>query len=268
MNGSREINPRSRIFYATIMKTKHPLLAALSALLFALPLIAADPPAAPYLDPDATRLLQAASAQLTAAKAFSFKAEIWEDAVVLGHKVTTTRTVETKLRRPDRLQIEVHSPKRSRGFWYDGKSLTLLSRPENLYGTVAVPDTIDKVIDAANDQFGLNLPLEDLLVSDPYASAMERVKGSVYFGKVTILGTPCQHLAVSSDVVDWQLWIEDGAKPLIKKLVITYKQEATAPQFTAIFSEWKLSGELADQTFAFTPPKDAAKIEVLPAADE
>ena len=250
------------------MKTNHSHLAAASlcGLLLAVPTFAADTAAA-LIDPDATRLLQAASAQLTAAKAFSFKAEIWEDAVLFDHKITTSRTADFQVRRPDRLQIEVRSPKRSRGFWYDGKSLTLLSRTENLYGTIAVPETIDKVLDAANDKFGLNFPLEDLLVADLYASAMEGIKGGIAFGKVTVLGTVCQHIAFSTDVVDWQLWIEDGAKPLIRKLVITYKLEPAAPQYTAIFSDWKLTGELPDKIFEFTPPKGSAKIEVMPATD-
>ena len=110
--------------------------------------------------------------------------------MVAGHKVTTTKTVETQVRRPDRVQIEMRSPQHSRGWWYDGKTLTLLDRAHNVYGSLAVPETIDKVLDAANDRFGINFPLEDLLVNDPYASASAAIKGGAYFGKVTILGDP------------------------------------------------------------------------------
>jgi len=230
------------------------------------PVLAPDAPSSP-VDPDADRLLKAVGAQLAATKAFSFKAEIWEDAVVLGHKVATTRIVDVRVRHPDRVQIEIGSPKHSRGLWYDGKSLTVLDRVQNLYGTVAMPESIDEVLDIANDKFGINFPLEDLLLSDPYASAMEWIKGGVTFGKVTILGTPCQHIAFSTDRVDWQLWIQEGPKPLPRKLVITYKKEATAPQYTAIFSDWKLKSSMSDKTFVFTPPKGAAKIEILPAVD-
>lgn len=248
------------------MKIKHTLLAALCGFFTVGSAFAADT-ATSSIDPEADQLLRAACAKLAAAKAFTCKAEVWEDAVVFGHKVTTTKTVVAQVRRPDRLQLEIRSPRRSRAFWYDGKSLTLLDRVGNLFGTVAVPDTIDKVLDAANDKFGITFPLEDLLVNDPYASAMEGIKGGVYFGKVTVLGTPCQHIAFSTDEVDWQLWVQDGPNPLPRKLVITYKKEATAPQFTAIFSDWKLKSGISDKTFVFTPPKGAAKIEVLPAAD-
>ena len=166
------------------MKNKNLLLAALCGIFTAGSVWAADP-APSAIDPEADRLLRAACAHLSATKAFSFKAEVWEDAVVFGHKVATTKTVETRVRRPHRVQVEIRSPKRSRGLWYDGQSLTLLDRRHNLYGTVPVPETIDKVLDAANDKFGINFPLEDLLVNDPYASASAAIKGGVFFGKVT-----------------------------------------------------------------------------------
>lgn len=244
------------------MNTRIP--AALGGLFLTATLLAGEP-TAPTIHPEADRLLRATCARLAAAKAYSFKAEVWDDAVVAGHKVATTKTVETQVRRPDRVRMEVQSPKRSRGFWYDGQSLTLLDRVGNLYGTVAVPASIDQVIDAANDQFGINLPLEDLLVNDPYASATAGIQGGAYFGRVEVLGTPCQHIAFSTDRVDWQLWIEDGPKPLPRKLVITYKQEANAPQYTAIFSDWKLKSGLPDKIFVFTPPKGSARIDILPA---
>jgi hypothetical protein len=249
------------------MKIKHTLLAALCGFFTVGSAFAADPSAS-NVDPEADRLLRAVCAKLAAEKAYSFKVEVWEDAVVFGHKVTTTKTEEVQVRRPDRVQIEVRSPKRSRGIWYDGQTFTLLDRVHNLYGSVPVPETIDKFVDAAHDKFGISFPLEDLFVNDPYASASAAIKGGVYFGKVTVLGNPCQHIAFSTDQVDWQLWIQDGPNPLPRKLVITYKKEATAPQFTAIFSGWKLKSGISDKTFVFTPPKGAAKIEVLPAADD
>lgn len=259
------LSPKERKMDTT-MKTKFTLVAVLCGFIAAGTVFAADTPAS-NIDPAADSLLKATCAKLTAQKSYFFKAEVWEDDVVNGHKVATTKTVETRVRRPDRLQIEIRSPKRSRGWWYDGKTLTLLDRVTNLYGSVAVPETIDEVLDTLNEMFGINFPLEDLIVNDPYASASAAIKGGVYFGKVTILGTPCEHIAFSTDQVDWQLWIEDGPNSLPRKLVITYKQEATAPQFTAIFSDWKLSGDYSDTTFVFTPPKDAAKIEILPTTD-
>jgi hypothetical protein len=225
----------------------------------------ADKPAEkkPTIHPEADRIMRETSSKLAAAKALSFKAEVWEDNVLGNHKVSTSKTVDVRLRRPDRIQVEVRSPSRSRGFWYDGSSLTLLNRAKNLYGTVTVPGTIDQVIDAANDKYNLSFPLEDFILSDPYASAKTHIKGGAYFGKVNILGTPCQHVAFSTEVVDWQLWVSDETK-LPRKYVITYKDDAESPQVTALFDKWDLNSQLSDETFVFSPPKDANKIKVMP----
>ena len=217
----------------------------------------------PTIHPEADRVMRETSSKLAAAKALSFKAEVWEDNVLGNHKVSTSKTVDVRLRRPDRIQVEVRSPSRSRGFWYDGSSLTLLNRAKNLYGTVTVPGTIDQVIDAANDKYNLSFPLEDFILSDPYASAKTHIKGGAYFGKVNILGTPCQHVAFSTEVVDWQLWVSDETK-LPRKYVITYKDDAESPQVTALFDKWDLNSQLSDETFVFSPPKGANKIKVMP----
>jgi hypothetical protein len=244
------------------MKSKPTLLAALfSVCAFVSAFAVTEKP----IHPEADRILREMSDRLKAANQYSFKAEVWEDCVVAGHKVTATKTVDAQLQRPNNMHVEVRAPARSRGFWYDGHTLTVLDREKNLYATAVVPDTIEKMLDTATDRFGVRFPLEDLLVSDPYAGAMKGITGAAYFGKVNILGTPTQHIAFSTDNADCQLWLTDDSK-LPRKLVITYKKEEAQPQVTAIFNEWNLKGQFVAKTFTFTPPAGAAKIEMLPAA--
>jgi hypothetical protein len=235
------------------------LLAVLCGGVSAGPALAAENP----INPEADRLLRQCSSKLSAAKELSFKAEVWEDNVVAGHKVSTSKTVAVQLRRPNGVQIEVQSPTRSRGFWYDGHSLTVLDRVNNLYAVIQVPDNINKVLDTASDKYGIHLPLEDLLANDFYSYTMEKTKGGAYFGKVNVLGTPCHHIAFSTDVIDWQLWIADDTS-LPRKLVITYKKEQAQPQVTSIFTEWNLNTRFSDDTFVFSAPHGANKIEMLP----
>src|SRR5262249_29286747 len=89
-------------------------------------------------------------------KTFSVKVEVWKDVLPPnGQKLQTTRNIELQERRPDKLRIEVHSPRASQGFWYQNKTLTMLDRAMNLYGVMEVPGTIDKAFDAVEDQFGV-----------------------------------------------------------------------------------------------------------------
>jgi hypothetical protein len=223
-------------------------------------------PAAPRINPDADRILSATSKLLADAKAFSFSAEIWEDTVLRGgHKLQSARTADAKVRRPDRLQVEARSARKSRGIWYDGRTVTILNRHDNYYGVMDAPPDIDKLVDAVTEKSGVAVPLGDFILSDVRAAVMPDVKVASYIGPATVLGVKCHHLGFITDQVDWQLWVEDGPRPLIRKLVITYTQDDAQPQFTAIITNWNLEAELPDAAFHFSPPQGATKVPVHPA---
>lgn len=217
----------------------------------------------PVIDAQADQLLRRMGDYLAQAQFFSVSAEVWQDlSLASGQRVQAGRTVELQVRRPNRLHAEVRSTRRNRGLFYDGKSITLLNRVQNLYGSIPAPGTLDEALDVASERFGITMPLEDLIVSDPYQNAIHKAISGTDVGPVTVLGVPCQHLAFSLGMVDWQIWIEDGAKPVPRKIVITYKDEAGAPQYTAIFSNWDFVTKLPDFLFNFEPSPGAAKVNV------
>ena len=123
-----------------------------------------------------------------------------------------------------------------------------------------MPATLDKAVDTAHDQLGVDLPLIDLAVSDPYKNATAKVSGGRYYGISLASGIPCHHLAFTQENVDWQVWIEDGPQPLIRKFVITYKNEPGAPEFTALITRWNLTDRIANSDFVFERPTGASKI--------
>ena len=217
----------------------------------------------PAIDAKAATLLRRMSECLAQARQFSVNAEIWQDIQLCsGQQVQAGRTIDLQVRRPNRLHTEVRSTRRNRAMFYDGTSLTLLNRVQAFYGTIPAPGTLDETLDVASEHFGITLPLEDLIVSDPYQSAMRKVTSGSYLGSVTVLGVPCEHLVFSQDKVDWQVWIEQGAVPVPRKIVITYKDEEGAPEYTAIFSHWDLQTPLPDFLFTFEPPAGASPIDV------
>jgi len=215
------------------------------------------------IDPKADELMRRMCDCLAQAPYFSVSAEIWQDVQLgSGQQVQAGRTVEMQVRRPNRFHAEVHSTRRNRGLYYDGNSITILNRVQNYYGSIPAPATLDEALDLASERFGIAMPLEDLIVSDPYQSAMHKVTSGIHLGPVTVLGVPCEHLAFSMGKIDWQVWIEEGAKPLPRKIVITYKDEESTPEYTAIFSHWDCQTKLPDFLFKFEPPDRAAKITV------
>jgi hypothetical protein len=214
------------------------------------------------ISPRAESVLRSACEFLAHTRAFSFSGEIWREHVdEAGQKIQFSRTVEMDVRRPHGLRLEISSPLSARGFWYDGRTLTILDRKNNFYSTTAMPPTLDKAVDAAHDR-GIDLPLIDLAMSDPYTNATARVQQGKYYGTSPVLGVPCHHLAFTQENVDWQVWIEDGPQPLIRKFVITYKNEPGAPEFTALITRWDMTDRIADSDFVFERPTGASKIDM------
>lgn len=212
--------------------------------------------------PHAEAVLRSACDFLAQSRAFSLNAEVWREHVdEAGQKIQFSRTVTMDVKRPDGLRLEISSPLSARGFWYDGKTLTILDRKHNWYSTTNMPATLDAMAGAAHDQ-GIDLPLIDMALGDPYANATAKVEQGRYYGISPVLGVPCHHLAFTQENVDWQVWIEEGPQPLIRKFVITHKNDPGAPEFTAFITRWNMTDHIADSDFVFEPPMGATQIEM------
>ncbi len=227
------------------------------------PDMAASAPADQTISSRAESVCVSACDYLAQTPAFSFKGEIWREHVnAAGEKIQFSRSVQLDVKRPDGLRLEISSPFSTRGFWYDGRTLTILDRTHNWYSSATMPPTLDDAIDTARNDYGIDLPLIDMAVSDPYTNATAKVESAKYYGISPVLGVPCHHLAFTQENVDWQIWIEEGPQPLIRKFVITHKNDPGQPEFTACITDWNLTDRIADSDFTFTPPAGAAKIEM------
>ena len=153
---------------------------------------------------------------------------------------------------------------------FDGKTLTLLRKDENLYAQVEAPGSIDNLIDTLRDKYHRPVPGADLLTSNVYDQLMPLVVDTKDLGSGVIGGVECNHLAFRTEEVDWQIWIAVGDRPYPCRLVITSKQVAGFPQYTAQVRAWKAGGEVAADDFGFKNQTDAKKVEPseLPNVDE
>jgi hypothetical protein len=133
-----------------------------------------------------------------------------------------------------------------------------------LYGVVKSPGQIDMALDQMLKDYGLTMPVADFLYSNPYAVLTEKVITGALIGLHSCGGQRrCHHLAFTQEAIDWQIWIEDGPRPLPRKLVITYKLEPGSPQFVARLSKWDFHPGLSKSDFEFKLPKGASEIKFL-----
>lgn len=217
------------------------------------------------IDAEADAALQRLGACLAAAKQFTFSAHDMMDQVLSdGQRVQTAINHRFAVRRPNAVMAEAEGDLENSRYVYDGKTLAILDRTENIYATLAVPETIDAMLDFVIERYALTMPLSDLFFSDPYAAVRPRLRSASYVGLHQVRGVKCHHLAIRQDAVDWQIWIQAADPPVPRKLVITYKELPGDPQYIAFLDDWNLAAKLPDDAFRFTPPPGARQTELTP----
>ena len=64
----------------------------------------------------------------------------------------------------------------------------------------------------------------------------------------------CSHLALRTDWLDWQLWVDENTD-LPHHLVITHRDRAGQPEYAATFDAWVLSPSFGEDEFTPTLPE-------------
>lgn len=240
------------------------LIVGVAALMIALlPQVAIGQSAA--IDPEAEKLLEGSTAYLAQQKRFSVATRSTIEIVLAsGQKLQFDNAATLSVERPNKLKAERRGDLVDQVFTYDGKTLMLLNPSEMYYAQVAAPGTLEEMLDFARESLDIIAPAGDLIYKNAFEILMQDVTSGFVVGKGVVEGVRCDHLAFRSPNVDWQIWVQEGERPLPLKLVITSTDVAGGPQFAVVMTQWDLAPKFAEGTFDFTPPKSAKMIEFLP----
>lgn len=178
-----------------------------------------------------------------------------------GQKIQEVQRSTVMLQRPDKLRVDRLSPRGHALFRYDGKQFSIYNRDQSVYAIAPAPARLDAAIDTARARLHIDAPGGDLLVSDPYHALVDGTVTGRYIGLEPIDGVMAHHLAFTKDNVDWQIWIEDGPEPVPLRYVITSKDIPARPEFTIELRHWQPNAPAPANSFAFTPPSGARRIE-------
>jgi hypothetical protein len=220
----------------------------------------AAPESAVAVAPEAISALEDMGKYLRSLKAFAVTSTTLTDEIVGdGIKLQFGGTASLKVRRPDRLQAETVSDRKQRKIYYDGKKITLYGARVKYYATVPAPPTVGETIDILAKKYGVAMPLVDLFYWGTDAAPTDGIKFAAYIGPATIDGVKTDQFVFRQEGIDWQIWIQQGATPVPRKLVITTTSEPTHPDYIATM-RWDLAPKLDDKVFAFKPPSGAMRI--------
>lgn len=219
----------------------------------------------PLIDPMADRLLQRMSKLLGSSPQLSVHVEINYDLVLKGGAVMEmSKHSDVMVKRPHRMWAQIVDDLGERRFWYNGKAVTLQGMANNVYAVKEISGTIDDVVDRIHEKLGIQTPIADFLVSDPYGDLKKNVTWARYAGLHYLDGDYYHHLILGNDNVQGQIWLEDSPRGLPKRLSITSLLVAGMPRYSADFSDWDFTQDMSDAMFEFQPPPGAERIEFLP----
>jgi hypothetical protein len=196
---------------------------------------------------------------------FSFKAEVYNDRVYAeGRKLQYGLDMEAFFKRPNKFRINGSGDLENKELIFDGKNITLYNKNKNHFGVIEFEGDTDAALDKAHNEYGVRVGLAELGAGRLGEHIKHGLTNSLYVGESKVRGVYCHHLALDKENVHFQLWIDAGDKPLLRKVVVTHKNLPYAPQWTAFISDWNFSPKLADGLFTFTPPDGAKRIRFSP----
>jgi hypothetical protein len=221
-------------------------------------------PAANAVDAAAIQALKDMGAFLQTLQRFHVSTEATGERVLAdGQKLQHVATAELDVARPNRLHAVIRNARSQREVIYDGKTVTFYTPAQKYYSTVEFSEPIGGLIDTLEAKYGVQLPLQDLFLFGTPMARLDRFESAMNAGQDFIDDDLCDHYAFRQGMIDWQIWISAGGKPLPRKIVITNRADEARPQSISVI-DWNLKPAFKDSTFKFALPPGAKKIEIVP----
>lgn len=218
------------------------------------------------VDPGATGALDAMADYLRSLRAFEVDANTSNDVVLdNGQNVALLRDTVLKVKRPDRMRADITGNGNVRGMVYDGRHFTIFNQKQGFYARNDAPPTLDEFARDLANTWHIEMPLADLFYW-AYGKHDDRVLTSAQaIGLEKVDALWCTHYAFRQQGVDWELWIEQGPRPLPCRMVVTDTTQVSRPRRDVTY-HWKLNPVFPASTFAFHPRADEKETGMKPAA--
>jgi peroxiredoxin len=254
-----------RIFYVTLIA-----LVSFAWLVAARPLRAADDAAN---QPKPEELLRKVADYLAGLPAFSCRIDssIHIQAKGIDNRMDSKMTL--RLERPNRLAILLEEGLMGVTVVSDGKQLTQYIPTMNRYTVKDAPaDLKDWSEVEAGGMMGASGAYLSADSEEFYKALMEGVTKSEYVGMEEVDSAQCHRCRFEQDEFNWDIWIDAGEKPLVRKIVPDLsKQFAQAGgmledakmEYVVTLKDWNVEPKFADADFAFAPPEGATKVDSL-----
>lgn len=214
-------------------------------------------------DPQALDALQRMGHYLRSLPAFHVSGTSATEYVLEdGQKFRIDGTVDYLAKAPSQLRARIANAGQARELYVDGKQLTVYSPRLKYYASAPLQGDLQSLLRDTETRYDVHLPLADLFWFGTAQAPLNAVLAASVVGPARIDGQATTQYAFRQQGVDWQVWIDDGAKPLPRRFVITDTTDAARPQYTADL-RWQASPQIAAQDFTFKPGNGDHRIALI-----
>ncbi|MBW7909564.1 MAG: DUF2092 domain-containing protein [Kiritimatiellae bacterium] len=207
-------------------------------------------------------------------KAESFSADIAASTAIRQEGMSQIFEANSTLAvaRPNRISLRFTGGFKASGMECisDGTNLWLYLPALGKYTQSRAPGLLQEVVESPNESamfMGRGLPVVgSLIAGDPYEQMMEGVTEVTHLGREAVDGAECHHLRFTQEQFDWELWVDAGETPIVRKLVMDMSKayrdtgKDRMMKTTYSYTNWSVGQPIPDDVFRFDPPADAKKV--------
>jgi hypothetical protein len=177
-----------------------------------------------------------------------------------GLMVANATEVEVAVDRPGSLHIASFDGVQKKELYFHDGQLTVYDSERKYYAQANIPNDIEAAMEFALEELDVEAPLMDMIYRDSSVHLIGQKQTILYLAdKTRIAGTNCHHIAIRGSDADVQIWVEEGDRPVPRKVMITSKWEGGSPRFVSNMT-WVPEPDFDPDTFRFTPPEGSTNI--------
>lgn len=185
-----------------------------------------------------------------------------------GLIVSNSEEVTVSVKRPGSMRANSFDGETNKGIFFHDGLMTVYTSELKLYAQAEIPKDIDAALEFALEELGVEAPMMDMIYKDASTHLLSSDETILYLtDKSRVGGVDCHQLAIRGSEVDVQLWVEEGDRPVVRKIMITSKWEGGSPRFVANLY-WETDPKFEPGFFEFKAPEGATKIEFIREASE
>ena len=195
-----------------------------------------------------------------------------------GRKQETTGRYEISVELPNKLALIIKDGDLRCSVISDGNALCTIAPPLKAYAQRDAPKSLAEIFDSDEMRNIVQGDLSDLLflnnftLKNPFETVMTGVQSLKIQGEDTLENdVKAYHLHFVEKDFQWDMWVQQGAQPVLRKIVIVRERVATDEQgqvkqtktIVSKFDNWKVNAGLPKESFVYTPPNGVLRVPTL-----